>query len=177
MAMDTYSGVTDEWRRVQASNGPYLKNGEAGNSLWQLSCLVEIEFPKHIDMIPAWVSNLVDLKCLNLSFCEQLAGNLYSVPLLPLMERAKGLIRIECEGCIKVTNPPQEICAQGGLVRGQAVAKFFGLLGTEWEMSKTLTLFLLGDGEAGKTSVLLALKSVDGKAHHIRADHRTVGLM
>ena len=39
-----------------------------------------------------------------------------------------------------------------------------------------MSLFLIGDGEAGKTSIMHALKSAEKRAHHIRHDHRTVGI-
>ena len=44
------------------------------------------------------------------------------------------------------------------------------------QISTTVTLFLIGDGEAGKTSIIMSLKSESNRAFHIRTDHRTIGI-
>jgi hypothetical protein len=132
--------------------------------IWQLPGLVELEFPKHISKLPAWISKAIDLECLNLIYCESLGDSLLIEPVLAILYTS--LERVECEGCVKLSTPPQEVCRQGGL----AVAKFLRQVNGDGEMTKSITLFLIGDGEAGKTSVLLALKSPENKACHIRAD-------
>eukprot|EP00292_Cryptomonas_paramecium_P033687 CAMPEP_0113674864 /NCGR_PEP_ID=MMETSP0038_2-20120614/7680_1 /TAXON_ID=2898 /ORGANISM="Cryptomonas paramecium" /LENGTH=873 /DNA_ID=CAMNT_0000591541 /DNA_START=526 /DNA_END=3144 /DNA_ORIENTATION=- /assembly_acc=CAM_ASM_000170 len=46
----------------------------------------------------------------------------------------------------------------------------------ERELQQQLNIFLIGDGESGKTSVVKALNSDEGRADYIRTDHRTVGV-
>ena len=104
---------------------------------------------------------------LNLNFCADLEvlplGQLVEFPLLK---------SIECKGCLQLYYPPFEICSQGG----EAVMELLREVRRCGQYSKSITLFLMGDGEAGKTSVVRALKSKEDRTAHIRADHRTVGI-
>jgi GTPase SAR1 family protein len=52
--------------------------------------------------------------------------------------------------------------------------EFLRQIKEEGEFSREMNLFLIGDGEAGKTSLINAL--IDGKAEKIRRDYRTVGI-
>ncbi len=44
------------------------------------------------------------------------------------------------------------------------------------QINTSLNLFLIGDGEADKSSVIMSLKSESDMAFHIRTDHRTIGI-
>ncbi len=70
-------------------------------------------------------------------------------------------------------SPPQEVAAQGGM---ECVDFARELNSGAVEADTRMTLFLLGDGEAGKTSVFTALRSADGTAERVREDTRTVGI-
>ena len=131
----------------------------------ELSDFTVLEFPKHITKLPSWAFDCIKLEALNLVSCE-------SVQSLPIAEilNLPNLKVLDCEGCSKLYYPPQEICKQGGT----AVMRF--LQEVNGQVSTKMNLFLIGEGEAGKTSVVIALKSSNNSAYHIRADHRTIGI-
>jgi hypothetical protein len=80
---------------------------------------------------------------------------------------------LACAGCPNLWSPPQEVAAQGG----EACMDFArAIKNGAVDKSTQMTLFLLGDGEAGKTSVLRALMSASDAAERIREDTRTVGI-
>ena len=126
-----------------------------------------LEFPKHILELPAWGLQLEGLKRLDLHGC----ANLKILPVAALL-RITSLEELDCRGCFRLFSPPQEICDLGG----KAVMEFLREVEKDGEFSKQMTLFLLGDGESGKTSVIKALKSSNSCAERIHEDSRTVGI-
>ena len=141
--------------------------GKTSSFLSEVPNLSAIEFPKHIAELPLWVSQLTALQTLDLRNCWYLE----TLPLGYLLDFPQ-LKRLECQGCVNLSSPPQEICEQGG----EAVLAFLKEVRRSGQFSKSMTLFLIGDGEAGKTSVISALKSDAGRTNYIRADHRTIGI-
>eukprot|EP00291_Cryptomonas_curvata_P009238 CAMPEP_0172198962 /NCGR_PEP_ID=MMETSP1050-20130122/28407_1 /TAXON_ID=233186 /ORGANISM="Cryptomonas curvata, Strain CCAP979/52" /LENGTH=1402 /DNA_ID=CAMNT_0012875899 /DNA_START=67 /DNA_END=4275 /DNA_ORIENTATION=- len=147
-------------------------NPETGNNVAvdapkvaELSDFTALEFPKHITKLPSWVCDCIKLEALNLVCCE----NVQSLPIAEILN-LPNLKVLDCKGCSKLYYPPQEVCKQGGT----AVMRF--LQEVNGQVSTNMNLFLIGEGEAGKTSVVIALKSSSNSAYHIRADHRTIGI-
>jgi GTPase SAR1 family protein len=138
-------------------------SGKPGKTVADLADLgvAGLRFSKHLDKLPPWVLNLPDLRLLDLEYCP--------VETLPLDQLLK-LDSLMLRGCKRLWNPPQEICNQGG----KATMQFLRQIKEEGEFSREMNLFLIGDGEAGKTSLISAL--IDGKAEKIRRDYRTVGI-
>ena len=93
---------------------------------------------------------------------------------LPLADilRIPLLASLSCEGCSQLWSIPQEVCSQGG----EAVVRFLREVERTGQINTSVTLFLIGDGEAGKTSIIMGLTSESNRAFHIRTDHRTVGI-
>ena len=77
-----------------------------------------------------------------------------------------------CKACPQLYSPPQEVCKQGGRV----TAEFVREVQRDGHNSTAMTLFLIGDGESGKTSTMKALKSPENVSERIREDKRTVGI-
>jgi GTPase SAR1 family protein len=146
------------WMRVKRNS--WEISGEEGKTVADLE-VAGLRFSKHLDKLPHWVLNLPDLKTLDLEYCP--------VDTLPLDQLLK-LDSLMLKGCTRLWNPPQEICNQGG----KATMQFLRQIKVEGEFSREMNLFLIGDGEAGKTSLVNAL--IDGKAELIRRDYRTVGI-
>jgi len=151
-----------EWRRAEA------------NSMNEPSCLSKdmallsgIEMPKHISKLPRWVLLLFGLETLNFSGC-------CNIKYLPLEDLIKFpfLSSLDLAGCGKLLSPPQEVCNQGGI----ATLQFLREVKKTGKFNEMMNLILVGDAEAGKTSVIMALKSEVNRAVYIRADHRTVGI-
>lgn len=84
----------------------------------------------------------------------------------------ENLVEFECTNCPRLISPPPEIAAQGG----KAVMMFLRLLVSDGKHNTSMVLFLIGDGESGKTSLLSALKAEDNKSKKIDRDDRTVGI-
>eukprot|EP00960_Hanusia_phi_P046152 757656-Hanusia_phi.AAC.1 len=119
--------------------------------------------------LPAWISMLdMPLKVIDV-------GGNPSLSRLPLEELCgmKALKEVRCKGCVKLSLPPPEVADQGG----EAVVTYLRRVREEGEPSKRMNLILIGNGEAGKTSVLQALKSKHDRADKIDAEEgRTVGI-
>ncbi len=151
-----------EWRKVESNPAdvPLCLSKD-------MALLSGLEMPKHISKLPNWVLHMFGLETLSLNCCGQ-------IEYLPLEELIKFpfLSSIDLSGCGNLWSPPQEICNQGG----EATMQFLCEVKKSGKFNKIMNLFLLGDGEAGKTSVVMALKSKINRAAHIRADHRTVGI-
>ena len=126
--------------------------------------VVGLRFPKHTIKLPSWVLDLEGLQVLDLSHCICLET-------LPLEQLWK-LISLELKGCIQLWSPPQEVCNQGG----EATIRFLNDIKINGVQSESMALFLVGDGEAGKTSLIRAVTGPAGCAAKIRSDHRTVGI-
>ncbi len=96
---------------------------------------------------------------------------LASLPLQALAE-IPSVRTLACAGCPNLWSPPQEVATQGG----KECLEFVRAALRDGEADTRMTLFLLGEGEAGKTSVFRALRSATGTAERIREDMRTVGI-
>jgi GTPase SAR1 family protein len=147
------------WKRVKRNS--WEISDEKGKTVADLE-VAGLRFSKHIDKLPPWVLNLPDLKLLDLEYC----GSIETLPLNQLLK----LDSLMLKGCTQLWNPPQEICNQ----EGKATMEFLRQIKEEGEFSREMNLFLIGDGEAGKTSLINAL--IDGRAEKIRRDYRTVGI-
>jgi GTPase SAR1 family protein len=101
-------------------------------------------------------------------------SNNRSLMKLPLaeIEKKTSIKKLLCTDCPNLWSPPHEVASQGEAATMDFVREVFRDGGLNIEM----TLFLLGDGEAGKTSVLKSLKSHNNAAECIREDLRTVGI-
>jgi len=127
--------------------------------------------------LPRWISKLgVAFKVIDVS------GNpsLSRLPLDELCSMAKSrwwnmrpsLQEVKCESCVSLQLPPPEIASQGGA----AAFTYLQSVKRDSEANKRINLILIGNGEAGKTSVLRALRSDKDKADKIEVDRRTIGI-
>ena len=83
------------------------------------------------------------------------------------------LKELECSGCPHWISPPPEVAENGGRESMQFLRECM----QDGGVNKELALFLIGDGEAGKTSVMRALMNEAGNtAESIGKDTRTVGM-
>jgi hypothetical protein len=156
------------WRKIIPESASfYLEGSGDAGSLLDVPHISGLEFPTHIPHLPSWVFSFSDLVSLNLKCCV----HLQHLPLEELMDRLP-LRHLNCAGCSQLWSPPQEVCNQGGDI----TVRFLHEVKARGEFSSEMTLLLIGDGEAGKTSVVLALKSENNKAPYIRSDYRTVGI-
>ncbi len=126
-----------------------------------------LEFPKHITRVPAWAASLGGLKVMQLSKCRLLD----SLPLDAIAANTS-IVELHLKGCKSLWSPPQEVNNQGG----RATMEFLREVYATGQASDEMTLFVIGSGESGKTSLLSALKSCDDKAPRIHEDSRTVGI-
>jgi hypothetical protein len=95
-----------------------------------------------------------------------------------LMQLAEELCQIpslesfECAGCPLLSSPPSEVAENGGVES----LRFMRACIQDGAVKESLALFLVGDGEAGKTSVVSALINEEtNTADEIGQDTRTVG--
>jgi GTPase SAR1 family protein len=118
------------------------------------------------NLIPETISKLTQLEELNVAGLP-----LTSLPVIAL-GTLRNLTSVDCSG-IKLPSPPSEIVKQGPA----AVARYILALGEGAAENHDVLLMLIGDGEAGKTSMLQALKNLDSnRAGTIGVDDRTVGI-
>ena len=83
------------------------------------------------------------------------------------------LVRIECTDCPLLVSPPQEVASVGA----KESMDFLRECVTGGEINKSLCIFLLGDGEVGKTSFVHAVMNEEGNfSLPIAKDTRTVGM-
>lgn len=116
--------------------------------------------------IPEDIAQLANLESLDVSNM-----NLTALPLVSLSRLAK-LTSVDCTG-IKLASPPIEIVRHGPA----AVARYIRDLGEGVEQNTDVLLMLIGDGEAGKTSTLRALRNTESNtALAIQVDDRTIGI-
>uniref|UniRef100_A0A7S4JL51 Roc domain-containing protein n=1 Tax=Guillardia theta TaxID=55529 RepID=A0A7S4JL51_GUITH len=119
--------------------------------------------------LPRWISELgVAFKVIDVS------GNpsLSRLPLDELCSMESSLQEVKCESCVSLQLPPPEIASQGGA----AAFTYLQSVKRDSEANKRINLILIGNGEAGKTSVLRALRSDKDKADKIEVDRRTIGI-
>ncbi|EKX45794.1 hypothetical protein GUITHDRAFT_108245 [Guillardia theta CCMP2712] len=119
--------------------------------------------------LPPWIADLgIPLRIINVS------GNpsLSRVPLDELCSMEASLKEVKCENCIRLQVPPPEIARQGGA----AALRYLQSVKRDGEANKRINLVLIGNGEAGKTSVLRALRSEEDRADKIEVDRRTIGI-
>jgi GTPase SAR1 family protein len=97
--------------------------------------------------------------------------NLKQLPVDELMQ-IESLTSIECRGCSRLYCPPPEIAELKGVevvnYLKSARVEHGGILNTDFEM------ITIGNGEAGKTSVIRAM--MKGTSEKIHEDKRTVGI-
>eukprot|EP01038_Epipyxis_sp_PR26KG_P006545 gene6545-8992_t len=166
-------------------------NGQWPASFAQLSLLtsLKIEDPLNFGPIPLAVLRLVSLRKLDLTgsgytvipdeICdlvdlEELNISNMNLTRLPLISMAKlrKLTSVDCSG-IKLASPPPEIVKRGPT----SVAQYIRDLEDGAEENTDVLLMFIGDGEAGKTSTLLALKNKESNtARAIGVDDRTIGI-
>jgi len=96
---------------------------------------------------------------------------------VPAEVLCKSSIRmLECAGCPLLDSPPAEVADRGGTESMRFLRECF----TDGAMNQSLALFLIGDGEAGKTSVMRAIMNEEGSppdvSPAIAKDTRTVGM-
>jgi GTPase SAR1 family protein len=116
--------------------------------------------------IPDEIAQLVNLETLDLSGMK-----LTKIP-VSQMANCQKFTSVLCTN-IKVTSPPPEIVSQGPA----AVAQYIISIGEGAEENHDVLLMFIGDGEAGKTSTLLALKNTEtNTARAIGVDDRTIGI-
>jgi GTPase SAR1 family protein len=99
--------------------------------------------------------------------------NLNRLPVDELLE-IESLTSIECRGCSRLYCPPPEIAELEGVevvnYLQSARLEHGGILNTDFEM------ITIGNGEAGKTSVIRAMMNENGTSEKIHEDKRTVGI-
>jgi GTPase SAR1 family protein len=91
---------------------------------------------------------------------------------LEILSQISTLEELTCTGCPLLYTPPQEVCRQGG----RETMEFLREVRLSGHVSKHMTLFLIGDGESGKTSTIKALRSHCDVSEPIQEDKRTVGI-
>jgi hypothetical protein len=168
MGCEYSSGLDNGWKRVARETGELLH--APGSMLVDDPNLVAVQLPKHTTVLPQWLllhCSSSSLQTLNLANCRCLEK-------LPLADILKFpvLTSLSCEGCSQLWSIPQEICSQGGVT----TMRFLREVERAGQINTSVTLFLIGDGEAGKTSIIMSLTSESGRAFHIRTDHRTIGI-
>ena len=102
--------------------------------------------------LPGWISKLgIAFKVIDVS------GNpsLSRLPSDELCSMESSLQEVKCESCISLQLPPPEIASQGGA----AAFTYLQSVKRDSEANKRINLILIGNGEAGKMSVLRALRS------------------
>ncbi len=142
-------------------SGPeYLRRNKVFN-------FAEIQFKTLEMFLPAPIATYKQLLELNVENNEALE----SLPTRELCE-LPFFVRLLCKGCTSLVTPPPEIAMQGG----EACVSFLRSINSEGIINKNMGLFLVGDGESGKTSLIRALKSQDFHTTPIDVDNRTVGI-
>ena len=98
--------------------------------------------------------------------------NLLKLPVLELC-RISTLQQIKCSGCPNLLSLPIEVAENGGVEAMQFLREYVEN-GAE---NNSISLFFLGEGEIGKTSLTLALMNEENNtADEIGKDTRTVGM-
>jgi hypothetical protein len=120
----------------------------------------------HLHTLPCEVGQLTCLHTLKLD-----NNSLEKLPIVELISNP-ALGCLDCNGNKKLSCPPPEIVNQGG----KAVVHYLRLASPQagGVVTRHVELFMVGNGESGKTSVLAMLKN--GKAERIHEDQRTVGI-
>jgi len=117
--------------------------------------------------LPQPISSYTNLTSINVS------GNLFleTLPFKQLCALPK-LVELSCVDCPLLISPPPEVSVQGG----SAVIAFVREVVATGEANNAMVLFLIGDGESGKTSLHRALRSTSNTAEVIDREARTVGI-
>ena len=113
------------------------------------------------------------LQTLNVK-CLDLQGNsrLDKLPVKELCD-ITSLVKLECANCLQLLSIPLEVAALGGT----DTMLFLREYARDGAYNEALSLFLVGGGENGKTSLLHALMNETGNsAQSIGIDTRTVGM-
>jgi hypothetical protein len=129
--------------------------------------LYGLKLPHYINSILPWVFKLHGLVELDIEECSFLE----SVNAERLV-RIASLEKLNCARSSRLWSPPREVRMQGG----KAAMDFLREVQQRGAYSTQMTLFLIGDGESGKTSVINAIRSENDRAERIFEDNRTVGI-
>ena len=138
-------------------------------ALAQLTELAVTKCPDLLSVICTCPDYVLACKLVKLNFSRN--ALLTKLPLREIENMAK-VTELDCRECPNLWSPPHEVADQGGT----KTMDFLRVVARDGETNSAMTLFLLGDGEAGKTSVFVALRSRHNKADRIREDQRTVGI-
>lgn len=129
--------------------------------------LESVNFKSFFEFLPENIACYSSLISINVSNNKYLT----SLPIKNLCQLTL-LEEVECTGCPSLLSPPPEVCFQGG----KAVMNFLREVNSNGQPNKSITIFLIGDGESGKTSILSALRSSNNTSAKIHIDSRTVGI-
>ena len=148
----------------------YLRNCQKLTSLpvevGKLSSLVTLDLSgcSGLASLPAEVGQLGSLTTLYLRNCQKLASLPVEVGQLTQLEK------LAVRGCTALQSPPLAIAAQGV----SAIHRYFEQ--GPYIVSRSCKLVLLGDGEAGKTSLLSGLRAGRPDPAAAGRDGRTIDL-
>lgn len=126
-----------------------------------------VNFKSLIDFLPEAIESYDSLTSINVSNNKYIT----SLPIKSLCQ-LELLEELECTNCPSLLSPPPEVCLQGG----KAVMNFIREVNSNGQPNKSITIFLIGNGESGKTSILSALRSKSNTSESIDTDSRTVGI-
>ena len=129
--------------------------------------LSDVQFPSWELFFKLPIYTYTNLTAINISN----NATIETIPIAELCSMEK-LLDFECHNCPRLISPPPEISIQGG----KAAMKFMRALIDDGKRNTRMVLFLIGDGESGKTSLLSALRATDHRAVKIHRDNRTVGI-
>ena len=127
-----------------------------------------LEQVKDTNKIEKGISGLNDcLISLDVSHNPSLKG----IPVPELCE-IQSLNFIECVGSPQVYSLPPEVAKQGG----SNAMEYLRLTQGNSTESRELQIIVIGNGEAGKSSLINCVRNQDGKSKKIHEDDRTVGI-
>lgn len=129
--------------------------------------LSHVQFKSLLDMLPRFSVNCTTLVSIDVSHNLLLE----SLPLAALCA-LPALQELSCADCPLLISPPPEVALQGG----RAVMAFVRDVVSSGVRNQSMVLFLIGDGESGKTSLRNALVSSENHTVPIGQDNRTVGI-
>ncbi|XP_062577173.1 uncharacterized protein LOC134239045 [Saccostrea cucullata] len=134
--------------------GTNLKSGGVPPVIFQMKNLQELYLNNQgIQMIPADIANLTNLRVLSLTHCLLLQSIASAIGLLPNIKR------LNLHSCPSLRTPPLEVVGRGF----ESVKAYLKRLHGGFTECRRTKLMFVGLGEAGKTSLLQALMSSSKK--------------
>ena len=79
---------------------------------------------------------------------------------------------LNCTGCLHIHGLPPAVASQGGM----ATMKYLRTLESSHTVNREMQIIVLGNGEAGKSSLISAIMAENNRACKIGVDERTVGI-